>query len=302
MSYTNHSRVQRFSRIALILLCALGSALAAAAEDKGLFWRAQKNGHEVYLLGSVHMATKDFYPLRQEIRRAYDHSDALVVEADVLAAEGDMALQQKIMQESLYTDERSLRDDLSPAVFAKLQQWLQRRKLPEPLFIRQRPAFAMITMSMVEMKAQGLDPSLGLDRHFLKLAKGDSKPIIELEGILEQLQLLNNLKNPDALLQQTLEQLDDIDTFVPALTGAWKAGDGDSLYHLIIADDLATHPEYRAIYDALFFNRNKNMASGIADASAGRESIFVIVGAGHLVGSDSVLDHLKSRGFAVQQI
>ncbi|WP_346836753.1 TraB/GumN family protein [Microbulbifer sp. SAOS-129_SWC] len=289
-------------RHCLAALLLLLSTAAGAAEDKGLFWHAQKGEHEIYLLGSVHMATKDFYPMRQQILQAYRDSDALVVEADILAAEKDPALQQKIMQESLYQGKRSLRDDLSPEVYGKLQKWLQQRQLPEPLFVRQRPAFAMITLSMVEMKARGLDPSLGIDRHFLKLAKSDGKPVVELEGVMKQLQVLNGLGEPDLLLEQTLAQLDDIGTFIPKLTSAWKTGDSDALYHLIIADDLAEHPEYRPVYETLFFNRNQHMAAGIRKASAAHPSVFVIVGAGHLVGEDSVIQRLKSKGYKVQQI
>ena len=295
-------RFSRFLNGGIAVLLLLLSAAANAAGDKGLFWKAEKGGHEIYLLGSVHMATADFYPLRDTIQQAYQKADTLVVEADVMAAEGDMELQKKVMQESLYTGGHSLRDDLSPAVYQKLQQWLQQRQLPEPLFIRQRPAFAMITLSMVEMKAHGLDPSLGIDRHFLKQAKSDGKSIVELEGILDQLKMLNELDNPNLLLQQTLEQLQDIDTFIPRLTGAWKSGDSNSLYRLIIADDLAEHPEYRPLYDKLFFSRNAEMASGILKASTSSKSLFVVVGAGHLVGDDSVLRELKSKGFSVQQL
>lgn len=285
-----------------IVALLLFPCLATAENDRGLFWLAQKDGHSVYLLGSVHLATADFYPLRKQIQQAYADSDALVVEADILAAESDLALQQQIMRESLYQGERNLRDDLSPAVYRQLQTWLQKRKLPEPMFIRQRPAFAMITLSMVELRTQGLDPSLGIDRHFLKKAKRDGKPIVELEGVLQQLQLLNQLKNPDLLMQQTLEQLEDIQTFAPRMTSAWKSGDADALYRLIIADGLAEHPEFEPLYETLFFRRNRDMADRIASGSAPHKSQFVIVGAGHLVGDKSVIELLKKEGYKLERL
>lgn len=286
--------------LASLLLCA--AALANAADDRGIFWLAEKGGRQIHLLGSVHLATPDFYPLREAINEAYRQSDALAVEADVLAAQGDMALQQQIMQESLYRGDRSLKDDISTDVYAKLQQWMQKRKIPEPMFIRQRPAIAMVTMGMVEMQARGLDPNLGIDRHFLQQAKKEDKPIVELEGVLPQLRMLNGLENPDLLLQQTLEELQEIESFIPKMTDAWKSGDGDALYRLIIADGLAEHPEYAPLYEALFFERNANMAEKIGEASKEHESLFVIVGAGHLVGDKSVLKKLEKQGFELQQL
>ncbi|WP_323844669.1 TraB/GumN family protein [Microbulbifer magnicolonia] len=289
-------------RTLCVFLLVIAGITSAAETDRGIFWRADKAGQTVYLLGSVHLATPDFYPLRASIERAYAASDALVVEADILAAEGDMALQQRIMMESLYPGDRSLRDDLSPAVFKQLQSWLEQRQLPESLFIRQRPAIAMITMSMVEMRAQGLDPGLGIDRHFLKKAKRQGKPIVELEGVLQQLQLLNELENPGLLLQQTLAQLKDIETFVPRITSAWKAGDIDTLYRLIIADNLAEYPEFAPLYETLFFRRNRAMADKIADSAPAYKSLFVIVGAGHLIGNESVIELLKKEGYQLQRL
>ncbi|MCW8128168.1 TraB/GumN family protein [Microbulbifer halophilus] len=285
---------------ATLLLCA--AALANAANDRGVFWHAEKGDREIYLLGSVHLASADFYPLRETISNAYHQSDVLVVEADVLAAESDTELQQQIMQESLYRGDRNLKDDLSSEVYAQLQKWLQKRQVPEAMFVRQRPAIAMVTMSMVEMKARGLDPSLGIDRHFLERAKKDEKTIIELEGVLSQLRMLNSLEKPDLLLQQTLEELREIESFLPQMTGAWKSGDSDALYRLIIADGLAEHPEYAPLYESIFFKRNRDMAEKIGETSEQHPSLFAIVGAGHLVGDKSVLKKLAKQGFELQQL
>lgn len=300
MQNMNPLKSLRYLFVAALLL--LGPALAQAANDKGLFWLAEKDNRSVYLLGSVHLATADFYPLRQQIEQAYADSDALVVEADILAAESDPALQGQIVKESLYQGKRNLRDDLTPEVYRQLQTWLQQRRLPEPLFIRQRPAIATIALGMVEMKAQGLDPSLGIDRHFLEKAKRDNKPVVELEGVLHQLQLLNRVENPGLLLQRTLEQLEDIKTFVPRITGAWKKGDAGALYQMIIAEGLAEHPEYGPLYETLFFRRNLTMAEGIGDANNAHQALFVVVGAGHLVGEKSVIELLKKAGYKLQRL
>lgn len=286
----------------LLLIVSVAPALALAAGDRGVFWRAQKDGLTVYLLGSVHLATPDFYPLREEIEQAYRDSQALVVEADVLAAETDPALQQQIMQASLYPGPKTLKDDLSAAVYARLRQWLQRRQVPEAMFVRQRPAIAMISLSMLELRARGLDPALGIDRHFLKQAHRNGKPVLELEGVMAQLEMLNSLEKPGLLLQQTLEQLSEIDTFVPRMATSWKAGDMEALHKLVIADSLREHPEYAALYQVIFFDRNRNMAAKIARFDDRFEQLFVIVGAGHLAGDNSVLSELERRGYKLEQL
>lgn len=304
-----HSRIdlflpsrKLFTAYALLLLLFLSGA-AQAAEDRGLFWMAEKDGQRIYLLGSVHLATPDFYPLRGDILQAFEQSEALAVEADILQAEQNPALQQQIMQQSLYSDGRTLRDDLSPETYQQLQAWLTSRQLPEAMFIRQRPAIAMITLSMVELQARGLNPQLGIDRHFLQKAhqRGDKK-VLELEGVMEQLALLNNLENHDLLLQQTLQQLQEIDTVIPGMMSAWKRGDAEAMHRLIIADELEENPEFSSLFEVMFFKRNRHMAAGIAEASKLHDTLFVIVGAGHLVGGKSVLSELEKRHFRITAI
>jgi len=254
------------------------------------------------LLGSVHLADESFYPLRKDIKAAYDRSDALVVEADILKAESDITLQQQIMTESLYPPGDNLKNHISPDIYQQLQEWLSQRNIPEPMFNRQRPAIAMITLSMVEMQARGLNPQLGIDRHFLLQAHKSNKPVLELESVIEQLRMLNSLENPDLYLKQTLEQLAEMDSFVPRMKQAWKQGSTDELYQLVIAEGLEENPEFAPLYDALFFKRNRTMAKTIQQLSGDHQSLFVIVGAGHLVGDRSVTKLLQKQGFQINQI
>ncbi|SDJ53598.1 TraB/GumN family protein [Microbulbifer yueqingensis] len=288
--------------LSLLFLALLLIPTAFAAGDRGIFWQAEKEGVTIYLLGSVHLATPDYYPLRERIEQAYRDSQALVVEADVLAAEKDMALQEKIMRASFYPGQRTLRDELSAEVYARLREWLQRRQIPEAMFVRQRPAIAMISLSMLELRAQGLDPGLGIDRHFLKQAHRSGKPVLELEGVLAQLSMLNSLDDPNLLLDQTLEQLAEIDSFVTRMTATWKSGDMEGLYELVLGESLREHPEYAALYRVIFFDRNRNMAAKIARLDDRYKHLFVIVGAGHLTGDKSVISELEKRGFALKQL
>ncbi|MCO1334088.1 TraB/GumN family protein [Microbulbifer sp. OS29] len=294
-----HRPINYLLAVTLFLLAAVATA---AETDRGVFWKATKEGKNVYLLGSIHLATEDFYPIRSKIEQAYSGSDAIAVEADILAAEGDSRLQQKIMMESIYQDGRTLKDELPTNLYTQLQAWMHKRNMPEAMFIRQRPAIAMISMSMIEMQAHGLNPELGIDRHFLQKAKKDGKPVLELEGVLQQFQLLNGLENPALMFQQTLEQIEDISSFLPKLTHAWKAGDINTLNRLIIQDGLRENPEYKSLYDKLFFERNAKMAEKITLNGPNYNSLFVIVGAGHLVGERSVVDFLKSSGYKLERL
>lgn len=286
----------------LFLFITLTAAQAQAANDRGLLLQATKGESTVYLLGSIHLADQSFYPLRDTITTAYKRSGALVVEADVVAMESDPQLQQKVMQESFYPPGDQLKNHISPAVYGELQAWLKKRQIPEMHFSRMRPAIAMITLSLVEMQARGLDPKSGIDRHFLLQARQQGKTTLELENVMQQLQLLNSLEKPELYLQQTLEQLEEMDRFVPRMTGAWKAGDQEALYELVFREGIEEHPEFEQLHELLFYQRNRAMAKKIQAFSQQYETLFVVVGAGHLVGDKSVTGLLKSAGYNIRQI
>ena len=56
------------------------------------------------------------------------------------------------------------------------------------------------------------------------------------------------------------------------------------------------------IYDALIYNRNKNMVSKIEDFLKAKETYFVIVGAGHLIGEKGIVESLRKKGYFVEQM
>ena len=60
--------------------------------------------------------------------------------------------------------------------------------------------------------------------------------------------------------------------------------------------------EYKAMYAKLFTDRNKAMTKKIVGFLKTEGTYFVIVGAGHLVGEDGIVELLKAKKFKpVQQ-
>ena len=81
----------------VVLVFLGGSLLPSAAQHKpvrGLFWKASSPTNTVYLLGSVHLGTKDMYPLPDYMEKAFQRSTTLVVEVNLNAI--DKAAQEKI--------------------------------------------------------------------------------------------------------------------------------------------------------------------------------------------------------------
>jgi len=105
-----------------LVLCAIGlqAQESSVTENKGFLWKVSDNDSSVYLLGSVHFANADYYPMSRAIETAFAETDTLAVEIDVTSL--DPLKTQRLMQEmGNYSDGRTLKDELSPETLQKLE-------------------------------------------------------------------------------------------------------------------------------------------------------------------------------------
>src|SRR6186997_2964319 len=78
---------------AIAMACA---AAAHAAEARTFGWKASGKGGVIYLIGSIHVMTPDFYPLNPALEAAFKDADLLVEEVD-MAEMLDPVAQMKIL-------------------------------------------------------------------------------------------------------------------------------------------------------------------------------------------------------------
>jgi hypothetical protein len=72
--------------------------------------------------------------------------------------------------------------------------------------------------------------------------------------------------------------------------------------HHAMFKDLTEHPEFRPIYKRLIIDRNYSMANGIEASLINHNSLFVVVGAGHIVGEEGLAAIFEKKGYKVRQL
>lgn len=274
--------------------------IAHAQQDRGFIWEVKRKNSLVYLMGSIHFANPDFYPLRDEIETAFNRTDNLVVEIDIAAVD-PIQTQMYLMQEGTYQGNETIRDNVSPKTFRMLEKYLEKRGLPQEMFLRYKPGMLVMTLTSMELMRMGLSPDQGIDVHFLSHARG-RKNILELETMEQQLELMLNLGKGDQVLRQTLEEFDTYPQLMRSLIDSWKRGDTEQLEELLITKPLRDYPGSRPSFEKLFIQRNLQMAKKIKTFLNSGGSYFVVVGAGHLVGKGSIVDLLQQAGYRVRQL
>jgi len=268
--------------------------------QKSFLWKIQSETNTVYLLGSLHFARKEIYPLRQRIENAFDQSDFLVVEANVNdIGKADF---QKLMGSAIYPADDTLEKHLSTETYERVKKEMGGLGIPVELINKQKPWFLSMTMVALESLKLGLDPRLGIDMYFLSKAQGKKK-ILELESLDEQISLLSGLsdKDQELFLLYTLKDLNILEQELDKMIQAWTSGDTKAM-EALMTRSVSEDKRLSSIYEKLVYERNKKMALKIENLLKAKETYFIIVGAGHLVGNEGIIELLKRDGYGVEQL
>lgn len=280
------------------LLLSVLLLFAQSAGARSFFWTVSKGSASVHLLGSVHVAKPDYYPLAPEIERAFKQSDVLAVEVNPLTPEAQQG-QQMLMQRAIYSGNDSLQKHISRSSYKLLLDYLQQNNLPEMAFVRMKPAIIAMTLSLAKLATLGYSPSNGIDMYFLQ--KAGDRPIKELESIEMQTDLLLNLPEAETFLRYTVEHMDQIESVMTKVDRAWKSGDAASLERYMITEVESKYPQMKRTNQKLLYDRNIGMSDKIEGYLNSGKTHFVVVGSGHLIGDQGIVSILEKRGYSSKQ-
>jgi uncharacterized protein YbaP (TraB family) len=257
----------------------------------------ERDGRVGWVVGSLHMLTADAYPLPPALTAAFAASDTLMEEADPDELTS-AAFAASVMGRALYLDGRSIEEDVSADTFRLIADRGARLGLSIEVLRRMRPWMVATTLQALELRQAGFDPALGLDVHFHRLAKESGKQFVALETGLEQVSYLESLgpEFADALIRENTQAAEAQVLEVRTIAAAWRAGDASALDKLI----LGSMRDAPAIYKSLIVERNRAWMPKIERCFASSRC-FVVVGAGHLVGPDGLVNVLRARGYTVAQ-
>jgi len=283
--------------------CVIALALsmcARAADAKTFAWKATgKNGGVVYLVGSIHVLTPDFYPLNPALEAAFKESDLVVEEVD-MAEMLDPSAQLRVLSRGMLPGDQSLDKLISPATMALVRKVTGDLGAAGQPLMRFKPWMLAIALQGLELQKAGYDPELGLDKHFYDQAKASGKAVQGLETADYQISVFDGMTmdQQERLLAQTLKELETELASVGKLADAWKSGDAPTVER-IVQSELKAEPQ---MYQRLLVDRNKAWLPKIEALFNRSGHAVVVVGAAHLVGPDGLVAMLKAKGYTVDQM
>lgn len=272
----------------LTLLALTFTTKQALAEP--LYWQAKKDDLTLTILGSVHVGDESMYPLPTQITDTLKESDGLIIETDIRKSEGVVYPTTTVTTaDVLNAEQKQLLKSISKSLGMPTQQLL-----------RSPPWATSLSIQMQQLKNLGYGSAGGVDATLAYKATIQDVPVISLEPLQFQIDLIARQKDSGKeWLLTSLEEFDQTDRVVHCLIESWKAGDESKL------EDFAELSEMPAELEKAFLtDRNVDWANKLSANDwklDTKGNYLLVVGTLHLIGEGNLLELLEKKGFTVDQ-
>ena len=263
---------------------------------------------KLYLMGSIHAAKPDTFPLRKEITDAFEKSDYLAVEANIKEFEKDVSAQLETAQKCIYSDGSKIYDHISKDTYEKAKAFLLSEKQYAEVYDMYSPFMwsSLIENALVLKSDIAIDE--GVDYTLIGLAEDAGKEVLEVESMDFQLDM--SLGFPDELydimINETIDNADAYPQELNDLYSSWHSGDLEKFIEEFDEEPENLTDEQKQLYEdynkQMLTDRNIGMANKAAQYLSENKNVFFVVGFMHMIGDDGIVELLKDKGFTVKRV
>jgi uncharacterized protein len=286
-------------RHAGLALCCLALCFAARA-DGALhpLWELHGKHNTVYLLGSIHVLRPGDYPLPQVILDAYGSANSLLMEIDLENIDAAQ-IQTELLAGATLPAGKSLRRVLGARRYAHADALARALGVDLSALDAYAPWFVAEAISEQQLAALGFQAESGVEMYFVERARNDGKSVAGLETVRDQLALFQSmtLDAQAEYLVSSLEEAHELPQQAQEMVLAWQRGDA-AWFETEIKQEFGRDP---ALYRTMLTGRNRKWLPRIEALLNEDRNYLIIVGTGHLVGRDGVVDLLKKDGIEAIQ-
>ncbi len=297
-------RVHRLAGLtlgAVALFVATTGALpheARAETAHPALWVVRDADSTVYLFGTIHVMKDGVDWFSPGLHQRFDSAGELWLEVPDL---DNQAGAMQALQKYALNPAGDMTKGLTAAEIKKIDELGAPYGLSAARMQTFRKWAVGLILTVQKIQALGYDAKVGVDLTLLQNARATNKPVHGFETLDQQMQLLAPANDEDDLanLRQALKDADTLDTDLPPLLKAWEEGDDATLSRDMVLRMKTDDPKS---YQRVIVQRNAAWEPQVEDILKGKGTVFVAVGAGHLVGPDSLIAMLQAHGIKVERI
>ncbi len=286
-----HIRHGRAHGLLLMLL-----VMPGWAADAPWLWKVDGGTAPLWVMGSIHVATPELYPLPEAVERAFAEVQVLALEN----ASGTFTADEnaQLMQAMALPPGKTLWDVLSPAATQQVKATCTTFGIQPELLVTYRPIVVASLLGMAAASRDGLVGMWGIEQQLVPRA--GTRSIVRLESFADAMHLMSGI---DAQAEENLllAGLADAEPgMAKRMYAAYRSGDRAVIEQMIEAHGKNLAPADRDSERKLtVLDRNQHMTLRLQELLADKKPCFALIGVAHLVGPDSILSRLTKAGFTV---
>ena len=280
--------------IAILVIFSLRSVgQSNKPDEKTLLWQITgKNIQEPsYLYGTIHIMCPRDLTISDVLKQKFSATKQLFLELKL----DEPGMMMEMMMGMKMKDSSTLKSLLGKANYDSVNSIFKKNTgIQLEMLNSTKP---ILIVSMIYPFLLGCTPD-SWENTFQKMAKAQNKPLLGLEKISDQMNVLESIpyKEQADMLAKTIFHLDSAKTVFLNMLEVYKQKDIAALYTLTTGD------EDFGIYERdLLSNRNHNWIK-IISVQANKMPTFFAFGAAHMGGQEGVINLLRNEGYTVKPI
>ena len=264
-------------------------------DNNTLLWEISGNGisKPSYLFGTFHLLCKDDIHFSEPMVTAVKKVNEVYLEMDL---DDPAILLSGVMLMNMNNGKR-LKDIYTAEEYKKIDIFFKDSlRTSLSFFQSMKPAFLE---SMLYPKLLPCKTISGVEQELMLLAKNDKKEIQGLETMAFQASVFDSIPYAEQAkeLLKTIDSLSSYKKLFDTLITVYKSQGLDEIEKLFSKSEFGMQDNQ----DILLNNRNKNWIQQLKIIMK-KESVFIAVGAGHLVGGQGLIALLRKEGYILRPI
>lgn len=270
-----------------------------AATAGPALWRIRDADSTIWVFGSVHALPPGVEWRRPAFDAALATADVVYFET-ALDAAAQMELQRIIFSSGMNEPGQTLSSQLSEEGAALLPEVARDLGLSPMMMEPMKPWLAFFAISAQAVINAGASIQAGVETVVEADARAAGTEIRYFETPEQQLRIFSDqpLEIQVELLESTLRQIDMVEAQYLLIVEAWLTADLEAFAEF---EELMRTDMPPAVFQMVLPDRNRAWVEELSVWMEGSGTALVVVGAGHLVGQENVIELLAARGYSVER-
>lgn len=264
-------------------------------DDNSLLWEISGNGLQKssYLFGTFHLMCRNDILLSTQLKTAVRNSDKVYLEMDM----DDPAVMLGGILMMNMKNGKKLKDLYTAEEYLKVESFFKDSlHMPIGMLQTTKPFFLA---AMLYPKMMPCTSVSGVEEELMKIAKLEKKEVKGLETMEFQAAIFDSIPYEEQAkeLLKSIDSLEAYQRYFDTMITVYKSQKLSEIENLFSNTDFGMEKHQ----ELLLNDRNKNWVNQL-NSIMKTESVFVGVGAGHLVGKAGLINLLRNQGYTLKPL